>query len=277
MLFRLCSDVLDRLYLYGLTLATEKKNFQCDFDVACRAVTGYPESEWLQLPCSNGCKKAMPGCMIIICWDHNMPTERRSYITGGISQNNGFISTIFYNMKMKYINVIDNSFDTRLFKDEELKALEQTVFANKERMQQKRSVRIPGVNCRLPYYGSYGSNMESDSTFASKTIRLPKYSPPPLEKARLLQMMDSLIHNHTMATPHKPAVPVGKTNTAMSNYVHKLFVYETYLINQLDRQKSYHRKYNQPRHISLKHHYDRELSRQISRSLSMRNGSRTWV
>ncbi|EGV62192.1 hypothetical protein CANTEDRAFT_95083 [Yamadazyma tenuis ATCC 10573] len=140
-------------------------------------------------------------------------------------------------MTFQYINVIDESFDTTLDWDQ----LDAIVVQNRIRMSRNRSVRLP-------------------SQLWVSTMPLPNYSPPPQEKFHLLG--ESL----NRPVPVKPMLPPFATNTQMCNYVHKKYIYSQHLMEQLQRQNSYHNKYVESlRRTKLKHHHDTELSRRLSR------------
>lgn len=180
---------------------------------------------------------------------------------------------------MMYLNVIDPNFDTRLFKGGELERLELLIKSNNERMQHKRSVRIPQQTYSNTPYSTTSTATTGSTIFArpkKSHVRLPKYCPPPVEKFQFLQSMSDVFATN-QKPPQRPVMPKSKTNTNMNNYAHKLFVYETYLLNQLNRQRSYQQRYQLNRGVLLKHKYDRQLSNQVSRSLSRKSFSKAIV
>lgn len=186
---------------------------------------------------------------------------------------------------MTYLNVMDKDFDTQLFTPHELEELELNINSKIGRMVQLLSLKMPSShrefinhyeqrpslsssNSSMSSYGSYGSIISIKLTHLNTTQSL-RYHPPPVEKCHIF-LVDNKI-------PSRPEYPLCQTNTAIYNYMHKMFIYENYLLNQLSRQRSYHLKYRQGPQVSLKHQYNRQLSNQISRSISKKSCSKISV
>lgn len=150
-------------------------------------------------------------------------------------------------MVFKYINVIDENFDVSLFTESELDNLEAMVEFNQYRLMRGASLRFVErhVDAKRDRY-----------------IKLPKYAPPSSEKSHLLNTFD--IYSHTRKHPKKPELPICLTNTALCNYVHKRYIYQQHLSEQLRRQYSYHMKNVLQNVKAIKHSYDVNLSRKNS-------------
>lgn len=151
---------------------------------------------------------------------------------------------------MLYINIIGDDFDTKLFSNHELDHLDNLIKANYERMDRHKSVKFPNLQnlTRLNY---------------------PKYAPPLTDKFQIMAILGKYMQRDR--TPKKPLVPKFATNTQLCTYVHRRYIYEQYLLEELRRQNSYHKGYLEAKQkAKLQHHHDINLSRAMSRRMSQK-------
>lgn len=101
-------------------------------------------------------------------------------------------------------------------------------------------------------------------------IDMPRYCPPSDNIITALNHISSTLNvGRPKMSPKKPELPKAKTNTKLSNYIHRLYVYERFLWEQQqtrDRYPNYGPTVSS--HIKLKHPYDTSLSREVSKKIS---------
>lgn len=101
-------------------------------------------------------------------------------------------------------------------------------------------------------------------------LDMPRYCPPSDHIITALDHISSILNvGRPKMSPKKPELPKAKTNTKLSNYIHRLYVYERFLWEQQqtrDRYPDYGPTVSS--HIKLKHPYDTSLSRKVSKKIS---------
>lgn len=109
------------------------------------------------------------------------------------------------------------------------------------------------------------SELSRNSSFTS-FIQLPEYHPPRESDLIMYQKyINCLSMGNEGSEITKPEFPKCPTSTYLANYVHKKYIYDQFMVYQLKSQRSYHNKYA---NIKLRHHFDMELSRTVSRRFS---------
>lgn len=133
--------------------------------------------------------------------------------------------------------VIDDDYDTSLsisWDEVEARIKRQCSFAVKCHQRRRPEITIPIST-------TYKSAMKDHG------IVFPKYCPPSLANdmgARAVY----LAFNYDSPPPKEPKLPVAKTNTQLLNYVHRLYVFKAYKLEQQWRlqQAMEDNKYSHP-------------------------------
>lgn len=127
---------------------------------------------------------------------------------------------------MSLISVIDEDYDTSLsisWDEIEERINRQCSLALKASPDNRTKVTIP---MKYP----------PKSAMKDHTLVFPEYSPPPQFADFGARAVYSAF-NFELPPPKEPTLPVAKTNTHLLNYVHRLYVFKAYKMQQQWRQQ----------------------------------------
>lgn len=115
---------------------------------------------------------------------------------------------------------------------------------------------------------------------ASNKVKLPTYIPPAKETLNALMHVSTLcdlVYGTELDSKYttKPELPIVKTNTALCNYMHKLYLYKFYINSQCEVAKHHRHSQSINGFISngtaLKHYYDPRLSSKLATKMASHN------
>ncbi|CCE85633.1 Piso0_005249 [Millerozyma farinosa CBS 7064] len=174
---------------------------------------------------------------------------------------------------MRFIEVIDDTLDMSIDITCNLRSIKSSFHSSFESVSDMACSQEDNSRNYETEEFSFINNIPSHESQSRKRLiklDMPKYCPPSDHIITALDHISSILNvGRPKISPKKPDLPKAKTNTKLSNYIHRLYVYEHFLWEQQqmrDRFPDYGSTVNS--HIKLKHPYDTSLSREVSKKIS---------
>lgn len=113
------------------------------------------------------------------------------------------------------------------------------------------SLTRPALSLHLSFASSEPSRQSSFlKLIKPNAASLPSYNPPDKTMVEAMKQMCRLYHVPEQP-PAPPQMPLAKTNTAMCNYLHRLYVYRSFLDSMILQRKNTIRRVQNARMMAL--------------------------
>lgn len=173
---------------------------------------------------------------------------------------------------MKFIKVIDDTLDTSIDITSSQCSRKSSFHSSFETISEMAGSQKDASETIETGEHTFNNNAPHEGRSRKRLMKLdmPKYCPPSDHIITALDHISSILNvGRPKMSPKKPELPKAKTNTKLSNYIHRVYVYERFLWEQQQTRDRY------PdcgpaasSHIKLKHPYDTSLSRKVSKKIS---------